>query len=98
MRKNSAHLKDVGDGLVFIFYLKGLAIVASAVTDGAGDENVGEEVHFDFDDAVALAMFAAAPFDIEREATGLVATDLGLGERGKEVADRVKDAGIGSWV
>jgi hypothetical protein len=45
-----------------------LAIVAFAVAGVAGDIDIGQEVHLDLDDAIALAGLAAAALDVEREA------------------------------
>jgi hypothetical protein len=55
-------------------------------------------VHFDFDDAVALTVFAATAFDVEGEAAGFVASDLGFGLVGEEFSDGAENAGVGGWV
>jgi len=64
----------------------------------AGDVDVGQEVHLDLDDAVALAGLAAAALDVEREAPGLIAARLGFGEAGEPFADRRERAGIGRGI
>ena len=92
------HVEHVGYGLAFIAHLKGLAVVAASVTFLAGHLNVGQEVHLDGLVAVAAAGLAAAALDVEREAAGLVATDLGLGQSDEERADVGKDACVGSGV
>ena len=65
---------------------------------GTGDVDVGEEVHFDFVDAVALAGFAAAALDVEGEAARLIAAEFGFGLSGEEVADGGENAGVGCRV
>src|SRR5262249_18700715 len=75
-----------------------LAVVALALADVAGDVDVGQEVHLDLDDAVALARLAAPALDVEREAAGLVAARLGLGQAGEPFADRGERARIGGRV
>ncbi len=60
-------------------HLERLAIVALAVADVAGDVDVGQEVHLDLDQAVALARLAAAALDVEAEPAGLVAARLASG-------------------
>jgi hypothetical protein len=50
--------------------LQGFAVVALAMADLAGHVDVGQEVHFYLDDAVAGAVFAAAALDVEAEASG----------------------------
>jgi hypothetical protein len=52
------------------------------------DVDVGQEVHLDLDDAVALAGLAAPALDVEREAARLVAARLRLGQPREPVADR----------
>ena len=79
-------------------HLQRLAVVALAVADVAGDVDVGQEVHLDLDDAVALAGLAAPALDVEGEAAGLVAARLGLGQAGEPVADRREGAGVGGGV
>ena len=53
------HLEDVGNTLALVFYLQRLAVVPLSAANLAGHENIGQEVHFDFDDAVAEAVLAA---------------------------------------
>ncbi len=69
-------------------------IIAGAVADFTGHVDVGQEVHFDADDAVALAGFTAAALDVEAEAAGLVAPDLGFRRLAVELADGIEDARI----
>ena len=78
LRLLDGHVEDVGDRLLLELHLQRLAIVALALADVAGDVDVGQEVHLDLDDAVALAGLAAAALDVEREAAGLIAARLRL--------------------
>jgi hypothetical protein len=68
------------------------------VADLARHVDVGEEVHLDLDDAVALAGLASAAPDIEAEPARLIPPGLGLVGLGVEGADLVKDAGVGGGV
>src|SRR5690606_22093569 len=79
-------------------HLERLAVVAAAVAFLAGDVDVGQEVHLDLDQAVALARLAAAALDVEAEAAGLVAARLRLGQAGEPVADLGEGAGVGRRV
>jgi hypothetical protein len=54
------HGEDVGDGLAAVLHFEGFAVVALALADLALDEDVGEEVHLDLLEALALAGLAAA--------------------------------------
>src|SRR6476659_1530891 len=67
------HVEHVGDGLALEGDVERLAVVALALADVAGDIDVGQEVHLDLDDAVALTSLAAAALDVEREPPGLIA-------------------------
>jgi hypothetical protein len=53
---------------------EGLAIVAVAFANIAGDIDIGQKMHLDLVDAVTAAGFAAAALDIEAEAAIFVAT------------------------
>jgi hypothetical protein len=55
-------------------------------------------VHLDAAHAVALARLAAAALDVEGEAGGGVAADLGLGEVGEQGAQLGEQAGVGGGV
>ena len=55
---------------------------------------VGQEVHLYGLVAVAAAGLAASALDIEREATGLVAADLGFGQVDEERAYVGKHSGV----
>lgn len=89
------HVKDLGNVFAFVFDFEGFVIVAATVAGGAGDVDVGEEVHFDFVDAVALAGFAAATLDVEAETAGFIAAEFGFGLLREELADLVEGAGVG---
>src|SRR6185312_11440314 len=74
-----AHLENVRDGLSLELHFKSLRVVALALADFTRDVNVGEKVHLDLDDAVALAALAPAALDVEREASRRVAAHLRVG-------------------
>src|SRR5260221_10574843 len=67
------HVEHVGDRLALEQNFQRLAVVALALADVAGDVDVGQEVHLDLDDAVALAGLAAAALDVEGKPAGLIA-------------------------
>jgi len=47
-------------------------------------------VHFDLDDAITLAGFAAAALDVEGKAAGFIAAGFGFGKPCEPIADGVK--------
>ncbi len=65
------HVEHVGDRLAFEMDLQRLAVVALALALVALDIDVGQKVHLDLDDAVALAGLAAPALHVEGEAPGL---------------------------
>src|SRR5690348_6945414 len=72
------HVEHVGDALTLEGDVERLAVVALALADIALHIDVGQKVHLDLDDAVALARLATSTLDVEREASGPVAARLGL--------------------
>src|SRR6185369_2063239 len=86
-RLGDGHLEDVGDRLALEVDLQRLAVVALAVADLARDVDVGQELHLDLEDAVALAVLAAAALDVEAEAAGRVAANARLRHAGEQLAD-----------
>ena len=78
--------------------LERLAVVALALADLARDVDVRQELHLDLEDAVALAVLAAAALDVEAEAARLVAADARLRDAGEQLADRREQADVGGRV
>ena len=78
--------------------LQRFLVVALPLADLAGDVDIGQEVHLDLDDAVPLAVLAAAALDVEAEATRFVAAHPRLRQLGEKVADVREHAGIGGRV
>src|SRR3546814_4717199 len=64
-------VENVGDRLVLDGDLQGLAVVALALADVALHVDVGQEVHLDLDDAVALAGLAAPALRSEEHTSEL---------------------------
>ena len=88
------HVEYLGDVLALVLHLEGLAVIAGAVANLAGDVDVRQEVHLDLQRAVAAAGFAAPALDVEAEAPGRVATHLRLGGFREELAHPVEDTGV----
>ena len=78
--------------------LQGFPVVPPALAHLAGDEDVRQEVHLNFQHAVAGAGLAAASPDVEAEPARAVAPALGLLGGGVEVPDVVEEVRIGSGV
>ncbi len=83
-----ALVADVEDG----------ALEARALAFFAHQLDVGEELHLDGHGAVALAIFAAAAGDVEREVAGAVAAFLGVGRGGEDLADEIEGLDVGDRV
>src|SRR5213596_2670582 len=68
------HLEQVCNGCTFVLHRQRLAIVAPPAAHFAGDENVGQEVHFNAPQTVAAAGLATPAFHVETEAPGPVSS------------------------
>src|SRR5271155_1264991 len=66
-------IEDVGNRVSVELDRQRLLIVTAAVTNFAGDIDVGHEVHLDAALAVSLAGLASSAGDVERESSRLVA-------------------------
>src|SRR5205807_6194613 len=92
------HVEYLGDVLALEGDVQGVAVVTGALAHLAGHVYVGQEVHLDLDGPVARPGLAAAALDVEGEAAGLIAADLGLGRLAEQPPDVVEDAGVGGRV
>ena len=86
------------DVLALVVDFEDGGFVARAVAFFAGELDVGEELHFDGDGAVAFADVAAAAGDVEGEAAGGEVLAAGVGLRGEELADGVEGLDVGDGV
>src|SRR6516162_2386420 len=92
------HVEDIGDIFPFIRDFQGLAIVPAAIASLASDIDGRQEVHLDFEQAVSLAFFASATFDIETEPARFIATDSRGWEAREDIANGVEHAGISGGI
>ena len=81
--------------LSFMLNLHRLAVVALALADLAGHIDIGQKMHLDLDQAIALAGFTAAALHIETIAAGLVAANARFGQIGIEIPDEAEQTRIG---
>src|SRR6266513_1797812 len=91
-------IAHVGNVLSFISDFERLAIVASAMTHFTLDINVRQEVHFDFNQPAALAVFAATAFDIEAETPRVIPTYA----RGRKLCEQFPNwcecSAVSDWI
>ncbi len=87
-------VEQVGDGFFLMGDGEDLGLEAAALADGAGDEDVGEELHLDAFVAEALAVVAAAVAGVEGEGGRAEAGGPGGGGLGVEVADEIPGLGV----
>ena len=90
--------QHVGDGLALEEHLQSFLVVAPPAADFAGDVHVGQKVHLDRAQAVALASLAAPALDVEAEAPGAVAALARLRQQRKQLTNRSEDAGVGGGI
>ena len=89
-----AHIEHVGDRAVAIADFERLPVEAFSFAYGAGDVEVGEEVHLDPPLPLPLALFAPPALNVEAEPAGLVAALPGVAGVGEYLANFVEHAGI----
>src|SRR5207247_6786113 len=75
-----------------------LAVVALPVAGVAGHVDIRKKMHFDLDDAVALAGFAAPALDVEGEAPRPVAALARHRHAREKLADRREERRVGRRV
>ena len=92
------HVQHFGNIFALVQDLKGLTVIACAITDFTRNIHIRQEVHFNLDGAIALAGFTATALNVEAKPAGLVSTHLGLLGFGKKVTDLVEHARISSRV
>ena len=91
----NGHRQHVGDVHSFVGDFECFAVVTPAVARLTGNIDRREEVHFDPDQAIALAFLAAAAFDVETEPAGVVTANSRRRELREQIANVVEHAGIG---
>ena len=94
----NGHIENFGDILAFVLDFQCFTVVTLALADITGNVDVGQKVHLDFGDAVALTGLTAAATYIEAEPTGFVASRPSFLRPREKLAHGGKDAGIGRGV
>src|SRR5512145_1645433 len=91
-------VQHVGDAFVFVSDVERVGVETFAPAGVAGDVNVRQKVHFNFNESVAFAGFAAAALHVEAETSRLIAAHAGFRQAGEQIADKRKDARISDGV
>src|SRR5208283_3839628 len=92
------HIENIMDIPAVVANVKNAALEALAAAFLADQLNVGQELHFNGDGAIALASFATSPGDIKGKMAGGVAAALGVGRTGEDVADGVEGFEVGGGI
>ena len=79
-------------------HLQRIAVVAWHRGRPRRNVNVRQKVHLYLIHAVTLAGLAASSLHVKAEATGLIAAQLSLVGLAEQLADKIKDAGIGCGI
>ncbi len=90
--------ENIGDGKPLVAHSQGGFIETLPLAFLAAHEHIGEKVHLDLANPIALAGFAASALDVEREAPGLVTIESGFGKLREETTDFVEDLDVGDRV
>ena len=86
-RLGEGHLEDFGNILAAVLNRQGFVVETFAPADITEHVDVGQKTHFHFGAALALAGFAAAGGDVERETSGRVPPGAGRGGQSEKFAD-----------
>ena len=89
------HIQHFVDVFALVAHLERLFVIAAPLAHIAGNVNVRQKVHFDFEQAVTRAGLTAAALDIEGKTACVVAARLCVRRFGKQVADIVEHTRIG---
>src|ERR1700722_19194764 len=92
------HVEDFRDALALVLDFERVTVVALAAANLAGDVNVGQKMHLDADNTVALAGFAASALDVERKAARSVAAHPRIRQLREELTDRCEESGVGRGI
>ena len=92
------HLQHLGDIFALVAHLQGLPVVPLALAHLAGDVDVGQKVHFNFQQAIPGTGLAPSAPGVEGEAARAVAPALGVGGGGEQVPDITEQIRIGGRV
>src|ERR1700676_2608613 len=82
----------------FVAYRQRFRIVAAAATHFAHNVYVGEKIHLDAAQAVALTSFATAAFHVKTKTSGFIAALARFGKHGKKIADGRENPGVGGGI
>src|SRR6185312_2621380 len=89
-----SHFKHFKNIFLFVMHFERFFHKALAPANVARHVDRRQEMHFDFNHAVALTGFAASALDVERKSIGFPASCSGFGTFGKKLADKRKRTGI----
>ena len=92
------HGEHIGNAFILELNFKGFSIISLPMTGVTLHIDIGQEMHLNFDYTIALTSLTSPSFNIEREASGLVAAASSLGQSGKPFANGCKGARIGGGV
>src|SRR5258706_896886 len=91
-------IEDIRDIQPFVCDFQSLAIVSTAIARLTGDINRRKKMHLDLYEAIALAFFASAAFDIETKPARFVAANPRRRQSRKQIANMIEHPGISSRV
>ena len=89
------HIQHFIDIFALVAHLERLLVVAAPLAHIAGNVNIRQKVHLDFEQAVTRAGLTAAALDIEGETACIIAACLRICRLGEQVADIVEHTRIG---
>ena len=92
------HVQYIGNILSLIPDFQGLPVVPGAMAYFAGYVYIRKKLHFNFNNAIAVAGLAAAAFDVEAESSRFVSPHFGFRSLAEKLPDIIENAGIGGRI
>ena len=92
------HIQHFADVFAFVAHFESFAIIPCALADFTRHINIRQKVHFDFDDAVALTMFASSAVDVEGKSACRVTSCFCGGKRRKQLSYISEHARVGCGI
>ena len=92
------HVQHIGDALALELHFQRFAVIACALALFAGDIDIRQEVHLDFDQPITAARLAPPALDVEAEAAWLIPARAAFREPCKPIPDVGKSPGVSGWI
>ena len=92
------HVEHIADALAFVANFERFTVEALSLTGLTVHVNIWQEVHLNDTKTSTFTSLAAPAFHVERETTGLIATNFTFRQVGKELSYLGPYTSVGCWI